>query len=84
MKLSNNPEVNRLLTLFAFLLAFFMITALLFSLTGRHHLKQAFINNQASMIGMISEKYPEAEQDVIRQTTQTDEDAAIKGKAVLV
>lgn len=83
MKLSNNPEVNRLMTLFAFLLAFFMITALLFSLAGRHHLKQAFINNQASMIGMISEKYPEAEQDVIRQTTQTDEDAAIRGKAVL-
>lgn len=83
MKLSKNPEVNKLLTLFAFLLAFFMITALLFSLAGRHHLKQAIINNQASIIGAISEKYPEAEQEVIRQITQTDQDAALRGKAVL-
>ena len=39
------------------LLAIFMITALLFSLAGRHHLKQAVINNQASIIGAISDKY---------------------------
>ena len=83
MKLSKNPEANRLVTLFAFLLAIFMITALLFSLAGRYHIKQAVINNQASIIGIISEKHPEAEQDVIRQITQTDRDAALKGKAAL-
>lgn len=83
MKLSKNPEVNRLMILFAILLAVFMITALLLSLAGRHHLKQAVINNQASIIGAISDKYPEAEQEVIKQITQTDRESALRGQAVL-
>ncbi len=83
IKLTRNPEANRLFTLFALLLAGLLITAILFSLAGRHHLKQALVNNQAAIIGAVAEKYPEAEQDMIKQIIEKDNDAVQRGNDIL-
>jgi len=84
VKLTKNPEVNRLLTLFAFLLIALLIAALLLSLAGRRHLKQAIIDSQTALVGATAEKYPEAEQELVRQVMETDKEADIKrGKAIL-
>jgi signal transduction histidine kinase len=83
IKLTSNPEANRLFTLFALLLAGLLIIAILFSLAGRHHLKQAIVNNQAATIGAVAEKYPEAEQDVIKQIMQKDNVAVQRGNDIL-
>ncbi|MDR9756236.1 MAG: HAMP domain-containing sensor histidine kinase [Thermoanaerobacterales bacterium] len=83
IKVFQNPEVKRLFTIFALLLIGLIIIALLFGLAGRYQLKEAIINEQAEIIALISEKYPEAQQDMIRQLKQQDRDAALKGKDIL-
>jgi signal transduction histidine kinase len=83
VKLSRNPEAKRLLIIFAFLLAGLMITALLLSLAGRYHLKQAVIESQASAVGALVEKYPEAEKELIDLIMDPDHEAASRGKDIL-
>ena len=83
IKLSRNPEVNRLLVLFAFLLAGLFIAAFLLGLAGRYHLKQALIESHASILGAITEKYPEAEQDLINRIMHPDKEAASRGINIL-
>ena len=78
-----NPEVKKLFTIFALLLIGLIIIALLFGLAGRYQLKEAIINEQAEIIALISEKYPEAEQDVIKRITQNDNESALRGKDIL-
>ena len=78
-----NPEVKKLFTIFALLLIGLIIIALLFSLAGRYQLKEAIINEQAEIIAVINEKYPEAEQDVIKRITQNDNESALRGKDIL-
>ncbi len=84
VKLTKNPEVNRLLTIFAFLLIALVAAALLFSLAGRGYLTQAIIDGQAALVGATAEKYPETEQELVRQVMETDKAADIKrGKDIL-
>ena len=83
MRLSRNPETNRLLAIFALLLAGLLIAALLLGLAGRYHLKQTVIESHASILGAITEKYPETEQDLINLIMHSDKEAASKGKDIL-
>jgi signal transduction histidine kinase len=83
IKLSRNPEVNRLLAWFAFLLAGLLITALLLGLADRHHLKKTIIDSQASLIGTLVEKYPAAEPDLIKRIMDPDRETASRGKDIL-
>ena len=83
IKLSRNPEVNRLLVLFAFLLAGLLIAALLLGLAGRYHLKQALIESHASILGAITEKYPEAEQDLINRIMHPDKENPSREEKIL-
>ncbi|HOB29288.1 MAG TPA: HAMP domain-containing sensor histidine kinase [Bacillota bacterium] len=83
IKLSRNPEVNRLLAVFAMLIAGLLIAALLLGLAGRYRLKQAVIQNHASIVGAITEKYPEAEPDIINRIMHPDKEAASRGLQIL-
>lgn len=83
IKISGNPEVNRLLSVFALLLSGLLIATLLLGLAGRHHLKQALIESHASVVGAITGKYSEAEQDLINLIMHPDKEAASRGKNIL-
>jgi len=83
IKFSRNPEINSLLAIFALLTAGLIIAALLLGLAGRYHLKQAVIESHTSIVGAITEKYPEAEQDLINLIMHPDKEAASRGKKIL-
>jgi len=68
---------------FALLLAGLLVAALLLGLVGRHHLKKAIFDSQASLIGTLAEKYPALEPELVRQVTEPDKEAAAKGREIL-
>lgn len=83
MKLARNPEVNRLLKAFAACFVFFTVLAAAMCFAGMRHFQNTAAYNHAAVVGAIAEKYPEAEQDVIRQIRGADAGAAARGEAVL-
>jgi signal transduction histidine kinase len=78
-----NPEINRLLIIFALLLTGVLIAALLLSAAGRCYLKETLIQSQASLIGALTEKYPAEEQEILDLIVHTDGEAASRGKDIL-
>ncbi len=75
--------MRSLLALLAVMLAGLLVIALLLGLAGRHHLKQAFVENHAALVGVIAEKYPEAESGLIESLMHPNKEAVTKGKEIL-
>lgn len=78
-----NPEVRRLLIIFALLLAGLLIAALLLTAAGHRYLKEAVVQSDASIIGAVAERYPDAEQELIGLLLHPDREAAARGREIL-
>ena len=83
IKFSRNPEANRLSISLLILFTGFVTAALLISLAGRPYLKQILVNNNAALIGAVIEKYPQAEENIVKAIKMADEDKAAKGRTIL-
>ena len=83
IKFFKNPELKRLLALFALLLIGLLAAALLLAQAGRYHLKKVILESQASLVGAIIEEHPEAEQELIGLIMDRDKAASFKGKEIL-
>lgn len=83
IKLAKNPEARRLLSAYAIIFILSLALALLFSFAGLRYFQNTAHINYTAIVGAITEKYPEAEQDMIRQILHADEVAASRGRAVL-
>ena len=83
IKTSINPEVKRLLTVFALLLAGVLITAFLMAAAGRYYLKEAVIQSQTAIVGAIANKFPESERELIDLIMHPDREATAGGKDIL-
>lgn len=75
--------MKKLLTTFLLLLAGLLVAGFLLALAGRHHLKAAVLENQAGIVGAITEKHPGVEADLIRAIAETDKQSAARGKNIL-
>ena len=78
-----NPELKRLLTLFALLLIGLLAAALLLAQAGRYRLKKVILESQASLVGAIIEEHPEAERELIALIMDRDKEASSRGKDTL-
>ena len=83
IRLFRDPETKKLLLAFSLILAGLLAAALLFALSGRHHLKRAMVDSQASLIGAIVKEYPEAEKDLLQAIMHRDSEAGFRGKEIL-
>lgn len=83
VKLINNPEVKKTLSFFVVLFFAFIGVALLASFFSVQHFKNTIDHNNAAIVGVIADKYPDAEGDVITQILGSDEGAVLKGQAIL-
>ena len=83
IKFSRNSEANRLSISLLILFTGFVTAALLISLAGRPYLKQILVNNNAALIGAVIEKYPQAEENIVKAIKMADEDKAAKGRTIL-
>ncbi len=75
--------MRSLLALLAFILVGLLVITLLLGLAGRHHLKQALVENHAALVGVIAEKYPGAESGLIDSLMHPNQEAVSRGKVIL-
>ncbi|SCY00236.1 sensor histidine kinase [Alkaliphilus peptidifermentans] len=83
MKLSKNPEVKRLLMIFAGIFILFIAIAMLMIYTSTWYYNKSVQYNNAAILGAIVEKYPDAETEIINQITSIDTGTAEIGQAIL-
>ena len=69
-----------MLSRLAFLLTGLLLVALLLGLAGRYHLKQAVIENQASLVALVVKDHPEAEADLIGRSSTRIKGRSPKGR----
>jgi signal transduction histidine kinase len=83
LKLLRNPEVGKLAVLWLLFTFIFVVIALTLSYVSLQHFKLTTAANQAAIVGVVAQQYPEAEREVIRQIQAADEAAVSRGQAVL-
>jgi signal transduction histidine kinase len=83
MKLFRNPEVARLGFILLITLAVSLLLAVIgVSLSMRKYI-EPLLTQQAAFIGAIADRYPDAEQLLMRQLSSVDKEAVRRGKELL-
>lgn len=83
MILRKNPEAKRLLIISGVLLLVFIGLALSMSLINLQITKRVINNNNAAILGLLVEKYPDAEGDIVDSMINLDFSRAEEGEAIL-
>jgi len=83
MRLMKNPEITRLLGVLLALLVVFILLAIFGISVSMRMFTEPLHTQQAALVGTLLERYPDAEQELIRQLTSADEEAVQRGEAML-
>jgi len=78
-----NPEVRRFLLVLSALLIFFALLSYAVSVVSLRSYVKPLLEHQAAYIGIVTQHYPEAEQDVIHLLAEPNADAIRQGKQLL-
>jgi Signal transduction histidine kinase len=84
MRLLRNPEVKRLLLILSALLVLFTLLAYVVATVSLRSYAEPLLQHQATMIGIITRHYPEAERDIIHSLSEPDADATERGEDLLL
>jgi len=79
----NNPEARRLFAVMAVFFVFMLLLAAVFSYAGMSYYLQAAGEHFAAVAGAVMERYPQAEEAVLKQIRGADEETISRGKALL-
>ena len=83
MKLTANNDITRLFWALFLVLMALIILALALSIINMEFFKSSLSRNHAAIIGVLAEKYPEAEKDIIEQVLSADDNYASMGESAL-
>ncbi|EEG76037.1 sensor histidine kinase [Dethiobacter alkaliphilus] len=83
MSILRNPEAKKLFAAFAGLFLLFILLAGVFSLVTSRQFQSTAEQTHAAVVGAVIAEYPDAEQEVVRQILNADEEAVSQGQEIL-